>query len=151
MAYNESLRAWDEDEVPVGAVISRDGQVLAVEHNRVRSGGDPTFHGEILALRQAAATIGDWRLDSCTLYTTKEPCPMCGGACVLSRIGRVVFGVADPKMGCLGGCGLNFSSMAPFNHNFPVVGGLLADDIHRVLRKFFQQKRKLAESNGKKS
>jgi tRNA(adenine34) deaminase len=140
LAYNESLAAWAEDEVPVGALVVCGDRILAREHNRVRGSGDPTFHGEILALRRAAEAIGDWRLNACTLYTTKEPCPMCSGACTLARIGRVVFGIADPKMGCLGGCGWNFAS-APFNHCFPTDSGILANEIHRVLREFFVRKR----------
>ncbi|MDR2030333.1 MAG: nucleoside deaminase [Puniceicoccales bacterium] len=141
LAYNESLLAWKEDEVPVGAVLVLDGKVLICEHNRVRQNGDPSAHGEMLALRSAAKLLGDWRLCGCTLYTTKEPCPMCSGACAMARVARVVFGVADPLMGCLGGCGHDLSQVATFYHRFTAKGGVLANEIRPVLRTFFQQRR----------
>ncbi|NBB77886.1 MAG: tRNA-specific adenosine deaminase, partial [Verrucomicrobia bacterium] len=102
-AYNESLEAWKKDEVPIGAVIEQGGRIVASAHNQSRSTNDPTAHAEILAISQAANTLGDWRLNHCTLYVTKEPCPMCSGALVIARIGKVVYGLPDPKMGCVGG------------------------------------------------
>ncbi|MDR3117203.1 MAG: nucleoside deaminase [Puniceicoccales bacterium] len=142
LAYGEALRAREEDEVPVGALVVCGGKVLAREHNRVRQSGDPTGHGEMLALRAAARAFGDWRLVGCTLYTTKEPCPMCSGACAIARVDRVVFGVGDPRMGCLGGCGCDLSRMPTFLHRFSARGGVLADAMHRLLREFFEEKRR---------
>jgi tRNA(adenine34) deaminase len=142
LAYNEAIRAWQRDEVPVGALVVRDGKVLARDSNRVRERCDPTAHGEILALRAAAMALGDWRLEGCTLYVTKEPCPLCAGACVLGRVDRVVFGLPDPAMGCLGGGGRDFSSIPSFNHHFSVRGGVLEIHNLRLFQKFFLGKRK---------
>lgn len=99
LAYNQALKAWNCGEVPVGAVIEFGGELIAQAHNSVEGSRDPTAHAEILAITQAAAKLGDWRLAGATLYVTKEPCPMCAGACVMSRLKRVVYAVSDPKMG----------------------------------------------------
>lgn len=139
-AYNQAIEAWKKDEVPVGAVIEYDGRVLASAHNQSRTTNDPTAHAEILAISQAADALGDWRLNACTLYVTKEPCPMCSGALVVARIGRVVYGVEDPKMGCVGGA-LNLGAMPESNHRFESVGRVLREDSHAILKAFFEQKR----------
>jgi len=89
-AYNEAIEAWKKDEVPIGAVIEHKGRIIAAAHNQSRSAGDPTAHAEILAISQAANALGDWRLNECTLYVTKEPCPMCSGALVIARIGKSI-------------------------------------------------------------
>jgi len=94
-AYNEAIEAWKKDEVPIGAVIEYNGQIIASAHNQSRSSNDPTAHAEILAISQAASFIGDWRLNKCALYVTKEPCPMCSGALVIARIGKVYYGLPD--------------------------------------------------------
>ena len=103
LAFNQAIDAWRRDEVPIGCVIERDGEVVALAHNTVESSRDPTAHAEMLALTQAATAYGDWRLEGATVYVTKEPCPMCSGALLMSRVKRVCYAVPDPKMGCLGG------------------------------------------------
>ncbi|MDR2664203.1 MAG: nucleoside deaminase [Puniceicoccales bacterium] len=141
LALGEAALALEEDEVPAGAAILRGRELLALAHNRVRATGNPTAHGEMLAIAAAAERVGDWRLCGCTLYCTKEPCPMCAGACVMARLDRVVYGIADPAMGCLGGGPCDLSRMAHFNHRFPVQGGILAEDCLALLRNFFLPKR----------
>jgi len=141
LAYNEAIKAWKKDEVPVGAVISCDNQVIASAHNEVISTGDPTAHAEILAISKAAHHNGDYRLNAMTLYVTKEPCPMCSGAMIMSRIGRIVYGVGDPKMGFLGGA-LDIRQHGKLNH-FPLVeSGVLREECHQILQLFFEKKRK---------
>jgi tRNA(adenine34) deaminase len=142
LALREAALALAEDEVPAGAAILRNGEVLALAHNQVRATGNPTAHGEMLAIAAAAARTGDWRLNGCTLYSTKEPCPMCAGACVMARLDRVVYGIADPAMGCLGGGPCALSQIPQFNHRFSVRGGVLAGDCLALLRDFFLAKRK---------
>ncbi|MDR2341177.1 MAG: nucleoside deaminase [Puniceicoccales bacterium] len=141
LAYNAALDAFAAGEVPVGAVIIRKNQSLAVTHNDVIGSGSVLGHCELEAIRQAAVAIGDWRLNECTLYVTKEPCPMCSGACVMSRIGRVVFAIGDNKMGCLGGCGCNFASQISFNHSFTYTTGILEQPCRKLLQKFFYMRR----------
>ena len=103
LAFNLAIDAWNQDEVPVGAVIVRKDEVISSAHNQTRSQTDPTAHAEMIAITMAAKKLGDWRLNDCQLYVTKEPCPMCSGATLTSRLGKVFFGLGDPKMGCLGG------------------------------------------------
>jgi tRNA(adenine34) deaminase len=141
LAYNAAVDAFNADEVPVGAVITRGNQPLAVTRNDVVGSGSVLGHCELAAIRLAASIVGDWRLNDCTLYVTKEPCPMCSGACVMSRIGRVVFAVGDGKMGCLGGCGCDFSAYGGFNHSFPRTSGILEQPCRELLQKFFQMRR----------
>lgn len=141
LAYNEAVNAWREDEVPVGAVIEAGGEVIASAHNQVESSGDPTAHAEILAFTQAARFLGDWRLNAATLFVTKEPCPMCSGAALMSRIGRVVYAVPDPKMGCLGGA-TDLNALPRVNHTAQIVGGVLEKECRELLQAFFRQKRK---------
>ncbi|MEM0967125.1 MAG: nucleoside deaminase [Verrucomicrobiota bacterium] len=141
LAYNQALEAFRSDEVPVGAVIVRENEVVASAYNEVEATGDPTAHAEILAITQAARFLGDQRLNAMTLYVTKEPCPMCSGAIIMSRVGRVVFGVSDPKMGFLGGA-FNVCEIRTLNH-FPLItSGVLADECHQLLQAFFSNKRK---------
>ena len=141
-AYNEAIEAWKQDEVPIGAVIEFKGQIIASSHNQSRTVNDPTAHAEILAISQAANHIGDWRLNECTLYVTKEPCPMCSGALVIARIGKVYFGLPDPQMGCVGGA-LNLGALPKSNHHFESSGGILEDLSHNILKAFFETKRKV--------
>lgn len=124
-------------EVPVGAVVVRDGVVVGRGHNRRELDGDPTAHAEVLALREAAAAIGSWRLERCALYVTLEPCPMCAGAMVLARIDRCVFGCTDPKGGFLGTLA-DLSVWPGLNHSFPVVRGVLAEESSERLVSFFR-------------
>ncbi len=141
MAYNQALDAWREDEVPIGCVIVRGGEVVAQAHNTVEAAHDPTAHAEMLAITQAAAAIGDWRLEDCTLYVTKEPCPMCSGATLMSRLKRVCYAVPDPKMGCLGGA-TNLNELARVNHRVELTaGGPLEGECRELLQAFFRLKR----------
>jgi tRNA(adenine34) deaminase len=139
-AYNESLEAWKKDEVPIGAVIECDGRIIASAHNQSRSTNDPTAHAEILSISQAANSLGDWRLNNCTLYVTKEPCPMCSGALLVARIGKVFYGLPDPKMGCVGGA-TDLGALPESNHKFESTGGVLEALNHAVLKAFFEKKR----------
>ena len=127
-------------EVPVGAVVVRDGVIIATGHNRRELDADPTAHAELLAMRAAAKALGDWRLEGCTVYVTLEPCPMCAGAMVLSRIERCVYGCADPKGGYLGTVG-DLSQVAALNHRFEVVPGVRGDESAALLKGFFRELR----------
>ncbi len=127
-------------EVPVGAVIVRDGRVLAESHNRTVERRDPTAHAELVAIRAAARRMGDWRLTGCTLYVTLEPCAQCAGAIVLARIPRLVFGARDPKAGMAGSLG-NLVQDPRLNHRVDLAGGVLADESSRLLRRFFRARR----------
>lgn len=141
LAYNQAIDAWRRDEVPIGAVIARDGEIIALAHNTVESAHDPTAHAEMLALTQAAAALGDWRLEGCTLYVTKEPCPMCSGATLMSRLQRVCYAVRDPKMGCLGGA-TDLNALPRVNHHLEITaGGVLETECRDLLQAFFRLKR----------
>jgi len=141
LAYNEAIAAWDEDEVPIGAVVvSPEGLVIARAHNRVEGLGDPTAHAEILAITQAATARGNWRLAGCTLYVTKEPCPMCSGAVIMSRLDRVVYAVPDPKMGGLGGA-FDVNAVPTLNHHLRAEPGPLEPECKALLQAFFRHKR----------
>jgi tRNA(adenine34) deaminase len=141
LAYNQAIDAWREDEVPIGAVIVAGGDVIGAAHNRVQGSKDPTAHAEMLALTQAASSLGDWRLEGATVYVTKEPCPMCSGAMVMARVKRVCYAVPDPKMGCLGGAA-NLNDLPRSNHHFELTrGGVLEDECRELLQAFFRLKR----------
>ena len=140
LAFNRAIDAWNEDEVPIGAIVVADGTVVGSAHNRVSGSVDPTAHAEIIAITQAATAIGDWRLNGSTLYVTKEPCPMCSGACVMSRISRVVYAVPDPKMGCLGGA-TDLNALPASNHHFTVDRGVMEDECRELLQAYFRLKR----------
>ena len=141
MALRQALAAADLEEVPVGAVIVRDGQLIAQAHNQVELLKDPTAHAEILAITQAAAALQEWRLTDTSLYVTKEPCPMCAGAIVLARIPRVVWGVADPARG--GAVSLFPIFQNPrLNHRVEFEGGLLEEECRGLLQDFFRRRRR---------
>jgi tRNA(adenine34) deaminase len=127
-------------EVPVGAVIVRDGVILGEGHNLTVTEADPTTHAEVVAIRRAAAALGDWRLLDCTLYVTLEPCAMCAGAIVLARIPRVVFGAHDPKAGMVESLG-HLLQDARLNHRCEVSSGVLAAESSALIRSFFQERR----------
>lgn len=146
LAYNQALKAWNCGEVPVGAVIEFGGELIAQAHNSVEGSRDPTAHAEILAITQAAAKLGDWRLAGATLYVTKEPCPMCAGACVMSRLKRVVYAVSDPKMGFLGGA-MKFHDLPTLNHSLSVESGALEAECAELLKTFFALKRRLSKAS----
>jgi len=139
-AYNESLKAWRANEVPIGAVIEFNGAVIARAFNQVESLNDPTAHAEILAITQATEAIGDWRLNGATLYVTKEPCPMCSGAAIMARLSAVVYAVPDPRMGCLGGAS-SVHELPDLNHRVAVQSGIMEAECKAVLQGYFQRKR----------
>jgi len=139
----EALRLAEEaaaaDEVPVGAVVVKDGHIVGRGRNRQREEGLATSHAEMEALADAAFSTGDWRLTGCTLYVTLEPCPMCAFAAILSRVERIVFGAPDPKFG---GCGSVVNVLDDrFNHQPQVEGGILGDAAAKLLREFFRRRR----------
>ena len=141
LAIEEAERAATIGEVPVGAVVYRgDGAVLAAAHNRRETWADPTAHAELIALREAAKQLGTWRLDHCRLAVTLEPCPMCAGALVNSRLEAVVFGITDPKMGCVQTLHQLLDTEA-FNHRVAWRGGLLAEECLELLQAFFKARR----------
>jgi tRNA(adenine34) deaminase len=142
LALEEARAAAAHGDVPVGAVVARSdtGEVVARRHNERELAGDPTAHAEVLALRDAAAAAGTWRLDGCTLVVTLEPCPMCAGAAHASRIGLVAFGAADPKAGALGSL-YHLGADPRLNHEFDVVPGVRAEECTAVLSEFFSERR----------
>lgn len=140
LAMAEAVAAEAHGDVPIGAVVVRDGRVIAARHNERELTGDPTAHAEVLALRDAAAVVGHWRLLDCTLYITLEPCVMCAGATVNSRVGRVVFGATDPKAGAVASL-YEICSDSRLNHRPPVTAGVLADECGALLKAFFAARR----------
>ena len=140
-ALVEARRAAAKGEVPVGAVVVREGEILGRGLNRREGDGDPLAHAEMLAIRQAAQAIGGWRLVGCDLYVTLEPCAMCAGALVNSRIERLVFAARDPKAGYCGSLG-NLVQDARLNHRVEIVEGVLAEESGALLRRFFASLRR---------
>ena len=140
LAYNQAIDAWNQAEIPIGAVIQRGGEVIASAYNQVELLKDATAHAEVLAITQASRSIGDWRLTGCTLYVTKEPCPMCSGATLLARLDRVVYAFADPKMGFLGGA-QSLHEQAAMNHHPKVSQGVLEAECRLLLQSFFVHRR----------
>ena len=141
LALAQARAAAEHGDVPIGAVVVRDGVVIAARHNERELTGDPTAHAEVLALRDASAVVGHWRLLDCTLYVTLEPCVMCSGALVNSRIGRVVYGAVDPKAGAVESL-YRVCADERLNHRPPVEGGVLADECGRLLKAFFAARRR---------
>jgi tRNA(adenine34) deaminase len=139
-ALDEARAALAEDEVPIGAVIVHEGRVIASAHNQREQLRDPTAHAEMIAITQAAAALGDWRLERCTLYVTLEPCAMCAGAMVLARLPRVVFGASDPKAGAVATL-YQLLDDPRLNHRAEVIGGVLAGECGDILSRFFAAKR----------
>ena len=141
LALSEAAQAQEHGDVPVGAiVVDADGVLLASRHNERERLGDPTAHAEVLALRDAAAKRGRWRLDGCTLVVTLEPCVMCAGACHLARVANVVYGAIDMKAGALGSL-YNVGADARLNHEFGVLVGVRADEGAALLTDFFARRR----------
>lgn len=143
-AIREAEAALDAGDVPVGAVVAHEGQIIGRGHNQREKLQDPTAHAEMIALTAAAAAMGSWRLTGCTLYVTLEPCTMCAGAIVLARIDRLVFGADDPKAGA---CGSLYNLVADerLNHRVPVDRGILADACSDLLRSFFTRQRAMGK------
>lgn len=144
LALQQASLAWELGEVPVGAVVVADGQLIAVGHNRPIANHDPTAHAEIMALRAAAEILGNYRLPQCSLYVTLEPCLMCAGAMIHARLARVVYAAPDPKTGVAGSV-LNVFESSQLNHQTEVSGGILAEPAAQLLRDFFKQRRSLAK------
>ncbi len=140
LALDEAAAALDHRDVPVGAVVLVDGEVVARRHNEREAAGDPTAHAEVLALRDAAARLGRWRLDDATLVVTLEPCAMCAGAAVNARLGRLVFGAPDLKAGATGSL-YNLCADPRLNHETPVSAGVRADEAAALLTAFFAERR----------
>jgi tRNA-adenosine deaminase (EC 3.5.4.-) len=139
-ALKEAEKAYREGEVPVGAIIVHKGAIIARSHNQTEALNDPTAHAEIIAIGAAASHLGTWRLTGCSLYVTLEPCPMCAGAIVLSRMDRVIFGPYDPKMGACSTL-YNIVQDKRLNHHVELIAGVLDDDSRFLLREFFENKR----------
>jgi tRNA(adenine34) deaminase len=140
-ALAEAQAAESEGEVPIGAVVVLEGRIIGRGHNRVEAAQDPTAHAEIIAIGAAAQTLNTWRLDGATLYVTLEPCHMCAGAIVLSRIARLVYGARDPKAGACGSLAMVPQDLR-LNHRAEVVPGVLAEDASLLLEQFFRAKRR---------
>ncbi len=146
VALTEAEKAYQIGEVPVGAVIVRDGQILGRGYNQTEKLKDPTAHAEILAITSACQAVDDWRLDGAVLYCTLEPCSMCAGAAVLARIQKIVFGAADPKFGA---CGSIFTIPVDprLNHRVELEGGIMADEVADFMRAFFREVRQSKGGN----
>jgi tRNA(adenine34) deaminase len=140
LALERARACLDHGDVPIGAVVGRDGRVLATAGNERELRRDPTAHAEVLALREAAERVGSWRLEGCTLAVTLEPCAMCAGAVVLARVDRLVFGAADPKAGFVGSLG-DLVRDPRLNHRAEVAGGVLGEESGELLRAFFRDRR----------
>ena len=140
-ALREARRALEEDEVPVGAVVVREGRIVARAHNRPLHSNDPSAHAEVLALRRAGRKLGNYRLPDCTLYVTIEPCAMCAGAMVQGRLRRVVYGASDPKAGASGSA-LTVLNHPKLNHQVEIGSGVMAEDCASLLQEFFRRRRK---------
>jgi tRNA(adenine34) deaminase len=140
LALREAARALDHDDVPIGAVIVKDGEVIATGHNERELRADPTAHAEMIALREAARVLDGWRVLEAVMYVTLEPCAMCAGAIVLARVPRVVYGADDPKAGAAGSV-LDVLDTPQLNHRPQVESGLLAEESAEMLREFFERRR----------
>jgi tRNA(adenine34) deaminase len=141
-ALRMAQKAWEQEEVPVGAVIVSEGRILARTHNQVEQLRDATAHAEMLAITQAEAALGDWRLTGCDVYVTKEPCPMCAGALVHARVRRVIFGCASPKDGAAGSL-MNLLQHPQLNHRCEITMGVCQEECAGLLQAFFRQKRQV--------
>ena len=140
LALSQAEVAAEQGEVPVGCVVARGGELLGAAANARQTSGDPTAHAEVLALRQAAQQVGDWRLEGCRLYVTLEPCTMCAGALVLARIARLIYGAPDPKAGACGSV-LDVLGHPALNHRVEVQAGVLGAECADLLTRFFRSLR----------
>lgn len=146
LALEEARKALDEGEIPVGAVLVRGEDILWADHNRREQSGDPTSHAEMLCLRHGAEAAGNWRLNDCTLYVTLEPCPMCAGAMVMSRLGKCVYGAADPDRGCCGSV-YDLPADPAFQSVTQWQARVMEEECQALLTSFFQKKRELSRKN----
>ena len=140
LALREAQQAFDEGEVPVGAVVIFEDRIIGRGHNQTEGLHDATAHAEMIALSAAYNHFGDWRLENCTLVCTLEPCPMCAGAAMLSRIKTIVYGASDPKFGACGSI-IDIPTEKRFNHELEVVGGIMEDEVAALMKTFFRQVR----------
>ncbi len=140
-ALKAAGEAYDAGEVPIGAVIVHDGEIIGRGFNRRNTEGNPLCHAEIIAINEAAHFMGDWRIEECTMYVTVEPCPMCAGAIVQARIPRVVYGAKNPKAGCAGSV-LDVLNEPKLNHQVDVTEGVLKDECAAMMKEFFKRFRK---------
>lgn len=147
-ALRQAIKAYGIGEVPVGAVVVRQGRIIARAFNQVETLKDATAHAEMLALTAAQSVVGDWRLTECTLYVTKEPCPMCAGALVHCRLQRVVFGASDAKGGAAGSA-INLLQFPGLNHHCDITHGVRLDECRGMLKSFFQEQRAANKANPK--
>ena len=148
-ALRQAARAYEAEEVPVGAVVVRAGRIIARAFNQVELLKDATAHAEMLALTQAEEAVGDWRLTDCTLYVTKEPCPMCAGAIVHTRLERVVFGASDSKGGAAGSA-MNLLQFPTLNHQCAITSGVREAECRSLLQSFFAGQREKNKATGTK-
>lgn len=146
-AISQAHNAWALGEVPVGAIVVKNGQIISTGFNQPIGTHDPTSHAEIMALRAAAALLGNYRLPGCELYVTLEPCAMCAGAMMHARLARVIYGAADPKTGACGSV-LNLFAQEKLNHHTELVGGVLAEDCSELLKDFFVERRRASLRTG---
>ncbi len=146
-ALRQAEKAFKAEEVPVGAVVVREGKIIARAHNQIELLKDATAHAEMLAVTQAEAAVGDWRLSDCDLYVTKEPCPMCAGALLHVRIRRLIFGCEDERGGAAGGI-VNLLQMPTLNHSCEITAGVLRDECGALLKSFFRLRRKANGEGG---
>ncbi|MEB6551250.1 tRNA adenosine(34) deaminase TadA [Heyndrickxia sporothermodurans] len=149
LAIKEAIKAKEKEEVPIGAVIVLNGEVIASAHNLRETTQNAITHAEILAIQEACNKVESWRLEDADLYVTLEPCPMCSGAIILSRIKRVVYGASDPKAGCAGTL-MNLLNDCRFNHQSEVVSGVLENECSEMLSNFFKEIRLRKKSEKKK-
>ena len=140
-ALKEAEKAFAKSEVPVGAIVVKDGEIIARGHNLRETLQDPTAHAEMIAIKESAIHLGRWRLTDCTIYVTLEPCAMCAGAMVLARIQRLVYGASDPKTGAVGSL-MNILSDKRLNHQVEIESGILAKECGDLLRNLFSSRRK---------
>ncbi|MCI1931650.1 MAG: tRNA adenosine(34) deaminase TadA [Clostridia bacterium] len=143
-AIKEAYKALEINEVPIGAVIVHNGEIIGRGYNRRNSEKNPLYHAEIIAINEAAKAIGDWRIENCTIYVTIEPCPMCAGAIVQARIPRVVFGARNRKAGCCGSV-VNILQQDGLNHRAEITEGVLKDKCSALMSEFFKRFRKQSE------
>ena len=150
LALEQAREAAHHGDVPVGAILVREGKVVASGHNRREIDGDPTAHAEVVVLREAAKDLGHWRLEGCTLYVTLEPCPMCAGALVNARVPKLVFGAFDPKAGASGSL-MNLCQDSRLNHRLEILSGVLEEECSSILKDFFRLRRRQKREAKKKS
>ena len=141
IALEEAQLAETHGDVPVGAIVVHEHKVIARRHNERELSGDPTAHAEVLALRDAAAVVGNWHLEECVLVVTLEPCVMCAGAMVNSRLGMLIYGATDPKAGASGSC-FDLTDSAVLNHRIPKIEGVRAEESSQLLKAFFAARRR---------